>query len=340
MGERLCDVGERKLLRGLIRKHCQVAGDDCAVLSVALDSVVVTTDPAPPPAAKVIGADDDPYWMGWLLVTINASDLAASGAKPVAFVAAVDAQRDMFVYALDRFLQGVGDSCVSAGLQYAGGNLREATWFSATGTAIGECKAGRALTRRGASPGDLLVSVGRVGVFWRDALIVRNGGEVAREGSPLYRPESQVRVMYKLAEKGLIGAAMDNSDGLLPTLEELATQNDLRIEVDLEAMRGCEEGGPKGIDPARLCLGWGDWNVVCSVAKADFRELELAAEGVGGKVIRLGSFVDAGASVILRGSRSVTEAPRLESERFASDSWFSGSVGDYIERLLTLPLPE
>ena len=78
MGERLCDVGERKLLRGLIRKHCQVAGDDCAVLSVALDSVVVTTDPAPPPAAKVIGADDDPYWMGWLLVTINASDLAAS----------------------------------------------------------------------------------------------------------------------------------------------------------------------------------------------------------------------------------------------------------------------
>ena len=340
MGQRLSDVGERELLRGLVKKHCGVAGDDCAVISVDLDSVVVTTDPVPAPAAKVIAGDEDPYWTGWLLVTINASDLAASGAEPVAFVAAVDARPDMLVSALERFLQGVEDSCEAAGLQYAGGNLREASCFSATGTAIGKCRAENALTRRGASRGDLLVSVGRAGAFWRDALTVHTGSSVDAEGSPLFMPESQIRIMHHLAGRGLVGAAMDNSDGLLPTLEELARENKLGIEIDLNLLRKCEQRGPAEIDPARLCLGWGDWNVICSVAGRNFEELRSVARRVGGQVFRLGSFGDPSESVLVRGNTAVSKAPRLESERFASDSWFSRGVDAYIKRLLTVPLPE
>ena len=340
MEQRLCDIGERGLLRGLVKAHCGAAGDDCAIVGIDGDCVVITTDPVPRPAASVIAGDDDWYWRGWLLVTINASDLAASGAEPVAFVAAVDAEREMQVSSLERFLLGVEEGCAAAGLQYAGGNLREAAGFSATGTAIGKGRASSMLTRRGASEDDLLVSVGRAGAFWRDALAVRNGGAVARDSSPVFRPRSQIHVMRELAARGLVGAAMDNSDGLLPTVEELSRQNELEIEVDLELLRRCESGASESVDPARLCLGWGDWNVVCSVAARKFEEVRLVAEGVGGEVYQLGRFGAAGEAVVIRGARSVCRAPRLESERFAQDSWFFEGVDGYIKRLLTVELPE
>lgn len=309
MGQRLCDIGERGLLRGLVKARCGAAGDDCARVGIAGDCVVViTTDPVPRPAASVIAGDDDWYWRGWLLVTINASDLAASGAEPLAFVAAVDAEREMQVLSLDRFLLGVEESCAAAGLLYAGGNLREASEFGATGTAIGKGRAGAMLTRRGASKEDLLVSVGRAGTFWRDALAVKNGGVVARDSSPVFKPRSQIHVMRELAARGLVGAAMDNSDGLLPTVEELSRQNELEIEVDLELLRNCESGESgesESVDPARLCLGWGDWNVVCSVAAREFEEVRLVAESVGGQVYQLGRFGAVGEGVVIRGARSV-----------------------------------
>jgi thiamine monophosphate kinase len=76
-------------LKKSFRNTCQ-AGNDCAILNTLEGYIVVTTDPVPPPAARGIGGDDDLFWMGWLLVTINASDVAASGSAPQAFVAALE----------------------------------------------------------------------------------------------------------------------------------------------------------------------------------------------------------------------------------------------------------
>lgn len=73
----LIDLGERRILQTIIPRIVAGAGDDCASIELPMGQLVATTDPVPPPAAASIGKDDDPFWMGWLLVTINASDLAA-----------------------------------------------------------------------------------------------------------------------------------------------------------------------------------------------------------------------------------------------------------------------
>ena len=233
---KLQDLGERRLIDQVIRRHCSVAGDDCAFLDLPGRRLAITTDPVPEPAAFVLAGDADPYWKGWLLVTINASDLAAAGAAPLGFVAAVEAPPEAAVEELDRLLQGIADACVTEKIEYVGGNLREAKVFSATGTAVGFVPSAGGLSRSGARVGDLIFSIGKGGDFWRDALLVRAGFRVDTRGSRLFRPVSQLRVMAELVRSGHIKAAIDNSDGLLASLGQLAAASEVGIEIDLEQL--------------------------------------------------------------------------------------------------------
>src|SRR5437762_13765694 len=125
MSRTLQDFGEREIIREILPRYTSGIGDDCAILNVKSSHLVVTTDPVPEPASKLLGGDPDPYWTGWLLVIINASDLAAAGANPDAFLAAIEAPATTPVDDFERFLSGVSDACSAEGLQYIGGNLRE-----------------------------------------------------------------------------------------------------------------------------------------------------------------------------------------------------------------------
>jgi thiamine-monophosphate kinase len=176
------------------------------------------------------------------LVTINASDLAAAGAAPLGFLAAVECPSETDVSDFKRFLEGVRDSCAAQDLRYCGGNLREAARLSAVGTAVGWTQDWRPLQRSGAQAGNVLMSIGYGGVFWGDVFRVRAGGKPDPSQSPLYAPKSQLRVMKHLARENLIKAAMDNSDGLLPTLVELARHNALRVTLDLDQIALHAEG--------------------------------------------------------------------------------------------------
>jgi thiamine-monophosphate kinase len=337
----LSDLGERRLLSEIIPRFASAAGDDCAIVGVTTEQIVITTDPVPRPAAEVIAGDGDPFWAGWLLVTINASDIAASGARPLAFVAALDLPPTMPVAQFERLLEGIKRSCEANGLAYVGGNLRETKGaFAATGTAIGMAPVAP-LTRRGARSGDHLVVIGRSGRFWSDALFMKTGqhARVCHKTSPLFAPVSQARNLWRLHEQGLIAAAMDTSDGLAPTLEELARVNALQLEVDLAAMRRACPDGPDGERPERAWFGWGDWTVAAVVHTEKLEQFGAAADQIGAAWTRIARFVEGPTEVqLVDGSRRM-RAQRLESERFVPDSWFSQGIDAYIERLRTFPLP-
>ncbi len=337
----LGDLGEREIVSRILPKYSVGIGDDCACVTINTQRFIVTTDPVPQPAAKVIGNDPDPYWMGWLLVTINASDLAAAGAHPLGFLAAIEASSSLTVYEFERFLTGVKEACEAERLKYVGGNLREGAVLSAVGTAIGFCDLGRPLTRQGAGAGDLVVSIGNGGIFWRDALALRTLQVTpVKESSPLYKPHSQLRAMERLGEQGLVVAAIDNSDGLLPTLTQLSMANSLGIRLDLEKLEVPMEGVPLDIDPARLWMGWGDWIVIAAIRAADFERATELAGRVGIPVHQVGEFIESKPQVLLKRGGEIQIAPRLESERFARDSWFSEGISGYIDRLLGIKLPD
>jgi thiamine-monophosphate kinase len=337
---RLIDLGEREILKKIIPRFTSGAGDDCACLEISAGQLVATTDPVPPPAAASIGGDDDPFWMGWLLVTINVSDLAAAGAVPLGFLAAIECESDRSTTSFERLLEGIKASCEEAGIAYVGGNLREAARLSAVGTAFGVCKSYNALTRIGARDGDLLISVGQGGAFWRDALRLLAGKDIGQKSdSPVFRPTSQIRFMHQLAERHLVNAAMDNSDGLLPTLNELAGKNVLGVTVDLDALLVPNLTTEENDDSARYWLGWGDWNVIASASPDHEAKISEIASTLGVPIYRIGSFTKEHAGVILKRGDKFEAAPRLESERFASDSWMLKGINEYVRMLKTVQLP-
>jgi thiamin-phosphate kinase len=324
----------------LVTRYVHGAGDDCAAIELAVGELVATTDPVPPPAAATIGKDSDRFWMGWLLVTINASDLAAAGASPLAFLAAIECEASQEVSEFERLLEGISSGCSDAGLAYVGGNIREAKQVAAVGVGLGLCHPHKPLGRIGASDGDLVFSIGQGGVFWRDALRMIDGrGPVLKEQSPLYKPRSQIRAMHHLAAKELISAAMDNSDGLLPTLVELATKNGLGIEVDTDLLLVPDLSEEERVHQARFWFGWGDWNVIACVPPYRAQRVHEVCQNLGAEVVQIGKCSKEHSGLRLRRNTNVIPAPRLESERFAADSWMLKGIDEYVRMLRTVPLP-
>lgn len=336
----LLDLGEREILRTLIPKFANGAGDDCAVIETSAGQFVVTTDPVPPPAAHLIGQDDDPYWMGWLLVTINVSDLAAAGARPLGFVAAIEAEASRSVESFERLFLGVSDCCKQAGIPYVGGNIRESSKLSGVGTAFGICDNYPALTRRGAADGDLVISVGAGGTFWRDATRLLAGAKLPDKlSSNVFSPRSQIQYMSEFARRGLISAAMDNSDGLLPTLAELASKNGLGIELNLDFLTVSDVAAENAADGARFWFGWGDWNVIACVSPNHFQGLQHLADRLGADVREIGQISNKFSNVVMRRGGVVVPAPRLESERFSRDSWMTIGISEYVRLLREVQIP-
>ena len=335
---RLRELGERRLLREVIPRFTDGAGHDCAAFEAKGKYCAVTTDPVPRPVAWSVGRTEDLYWLGWLLVTINGSDIAASGAQPHSFYAALDLPRDLELSEFERLLKGIQASCRKLGFKYAGGNIREAETINAVGTAVGFSES-QCLTRRGARAGSWVVAVGVGGLFWSDYLKVKSGLNVDTLTSPLFSPVARTNEMARLHAEGYVECAMDASDGLAPTLAELARVNELDILVDLEAIRQASEELTRLERAERLWMGWGDWLVVISVGEAQVDRFLEAVQAQGTAMTVIGRFLPGEGKVRLRGETSEIMLERLESERFAEDSWFHQGLEGYEEMLRSLPLP-
>jgi thiamine-monophosphate kinase len=122
----------------------------------------------------------------------------------------------------------------------------------------------------------------------------------------------------------------------------LASLSGCDVVLDLARLAVPEISGTSvaGTDHARLWLGWGDWNVVASVSEANLASARRAVSAAGGVITEIGKVIGSGAGKVYVSRNGVTQdAPRLESERFAKDSWFRGGIKDYIKLLQEVDLP-
>ncbi len=107
--------------------------------------------------------DDPPASVGWKLVTVNLSDLAAKGAEPVAALMSVTISGDGDWE--DQFLSGVAAACEAYSLPLVGGDTIALPLYAPRVfglTAIGR-GGNRIPSRGGGSPGDGLWLVGTLG---------------------------------------------------------------------------------------------------------------------------------------------------------------------------------
>lgn len=180
-------------------------------------------------------ADDPPDSVGWKLAAVNASDLAAKGAEPLAALLSLTLAGDTEWEA--RFLDGLETALSEFGLALLGGDTialpRDAPRVLGL-TAIG--RAGpHTPSRAGGQGGDRLWLVGTLGDSAAGLAQLRQDPSSSGPLVEAYRrPQPLLAAGRALAPHAT--AMMDVSDGLLLDASRLASASGLEAHIDLAAL--------------------------------------------------------------------------------------------------------
>ena len=202
--------------------------DDVALL----DGMVITHDSIAEGVHYL--PSDPPRSVGWKLVAVNLSDLAAKGARPRGALLALAVNGDERWE--NGFLDGVEAACETYDLPLIGGDTialpssaPRVLGLTAIGTAGANVPA-----RSGAKPGETLWLIGSVGDAAAGLAELRAD---RRAAGPLveayHRPIPLLAVGEALAPHA--SAMMDVSDGLLLDARRMAQASECTIEIDLDA---------------------------------------------------------------------------------------------------------
>ncbi|WP_297498862.1 thiamine-phosphate kinase [Thermococcus sp.] len=236
-------------------------GDDAGAVRFGDEWLVATND-------MLVGKTDVPDIMtpeqvGFKAVTMNVSDVAAMGAKPMGFLFSLgvpwDVERD--------YLEGIAEG-IEKGLEFYGvpvlsADTNEADDLIIDGVALGITE--RLLTRSGARPGDLVCVTGDLGRAVAGYLVWREGLEVpGKTRKSLYKKflEPKARVIEGVKLGGIANSAIDVSDGLAKELHLLAEMSGVKIELSSEKLPigddVVEVAELLGRDPVELALSSGE----------------------------------------------------------------------------------
>lgn len=222
----LCAMGEFDLIaRYFTRPAARAAlgvGDDCALLQPAPGTqLAISSDMLV--EGRHFFVDVDPLTLGHKALAVNLSDLAACGAKPLAFTLALALPRVDEAW-LAAFSQGLLALADAHGCELVGGDTTQGP-LNICITVFGEVTVlngkSQALLRSGAKAGDDVYVSGTLGDA-RLALDALRGtvplppGLLAQARRRLEQPTPRVALGQAL--RGIASAAIDVSDGLIGDL--------------------------------------------------------------------------------------------------------------------------
>jgi thiamine-monophosphate kinase len=232
-------------------------------------------------------AGEDPRRLGHKSLAVNLSDLAAMGARPVAFTLALAlpaADRDW----LSSFSTGLFALADAHGCELIGGDTTKGP-LNICITVFGEVPPGRALRRDAAQVGDDVWVSGTLGDA-RLALacclgqLTLSSDELSAASSRLHTPTP--RVSLGLALQGIAHAAIDISDGLAGDLGHILERSRVGATLDVDAL----PAGPvlatrdAALRRAFSAAGGDDYEL-CFTAPASARDAVLAAGASAGVTV-------------------------------------------------------
>lgn len=286
-----------------VRHAALGVGDDCALIAPAPGmQLAVSSDMLV--EGRHFFADVDPETLGHKALAVNLSDLAACGARPLAFTLAL-ALPCVDEAWLQGFANGLFALADQHGCELVGGDTTAGP-LNICVTIFGEVPAGQALLRGGARAGDDIWVSGRPGEA-RLALDALRGqmdlpaATLARLRARLERPTP--RVALGLALRGLASSAIDVSDGLLGDLghvlksSRVGAEIDVHITTDLLASGALQENA-KGIFDAETMMpcalaGGDDYELVFTAPAARRAAVQAASSASGTQVTRIGRITPA-----------------------------------------------
>jgi thiamine-monophosphate kinase len=165
------------------------------------------------------------------------SDLAAKGASPIATMLSLCVPGDQEVSSTEELIRGFSQYCLKVGVPFIGGDVGLSRDTILTGIAIGKATPKGIITRGGCNLGDIIAVTEPFGLTSAAFKILLEGLKSPERLQDLslqaaYKPNIHPNLVQSLVEEKAISASMDSSDGLAITLNTIASQSGMRIEVD------------------------------------------------------------------------------------------------------------
>ena len=315
----------------------QGIGDDCAVVEKDQQNVRLLTMDTLIESVHFDCSWHPPYLLGRKAVSVNVSDIAAMGGRPVFALLSLGLPADFTPEWAIELSRGINDACRQYGCLLIGGDtVCSPEKVILTLTLIGETEKDRVLYRHGACPGDIVWVSGSLGhaaaglaCFLSGKIVGENIGINAAmnvgspngypsELAPCIRahldPEARVDLARSLTRTGCVHAMMDLSDGLATDLSHLCKQSRVGARIEAEKLPG-----RTGLAPAASLLnkkrrdgmivnwmisGGEDYELLFTADPKDSQAILDVAAGQGLRVSPVGTVI-AGQGVTLQ--RKTTE---------------------------------
>jgi len=311
-------LGEFELIDTFFKRDVKRAalgvGDDCALLAPSPGmQLAVSSDMLV--EGRHFLASVAPERLGHKALAVNLSDLAACGAKPLAFTLALALPRADTAF-LDGFSRGLFALAEAHGCELIGGDTTQGP-LNICITVFGEVPPGQALLRSGARAGDDLYVSGTLG----DARLALEAfrGTVSLAG-PVFdavraaMEQPQPRVALGLALRGIASSAIDVSDGLVGDLSHILQRSGVGATLDVDALPRSEVLREQPLALQRLCTlaGGDDYELLFSAAPSEAAQVGAAAVRAGVPVTRIGR-IDAAAGLRLHDAQGQAIDTRFDS---------------------------
>ncbi|MEA1925375.1 MAG: thiamine-phosphate kinase [Candidatus Altiarchaeota archaeon] len=280
----LSDLGEKGIIKEL-SKYLDI-GDDAAYIKSGDKYLILTTD--------MVYEDTHILpqlsWeqKGRLIVTVNLSDIAAMGAKPIAFLLGYGSP-DMEHKDFKAFIKGVHDQCNRFKTKFVGGDTNWMPKLTLSGTMVGETK--NPVLRSGAKEGDLIAVTGNLGsASIGTKILLEKSISTSEFGNPVFmkaiQPEPRVDEGFFLNQH--VNAMTDLSDGLATSLRDVAVNSGVGVRIDLRKLPVAEEAtilaAEYGLDSVEHALyGEGDYELLFTSNREEINVIsrELSAYVIG-----------------------------------------------------------
>ena len=270
-------------------------GDDAAVLRPSPGSEWIVTTDAFLEGVHFLRKVHPPDAVGYKALARATSDIAAMGAEARCFFLTLGLPDACAGPWLDPFVGGMARAARRFGLVLAGGDTTKYPTVVIALTVMGEVRRGRAISRSGAKPGDLLCVSGKLGEAEAGLrLILKNGPlkQAGRKELPSraallkrhFYPEPRLALGHWLASRRYATSMIDTSDGLSTDLGHLCSASGVGAVVWAEKLPVAavpSELQRLGLDPLELALHGGeDYELLFTVPKRIASRLPQAAGGV------------------------------------------------------------
>lgn len=287
-------LGEFELIDRYFKRPVKRAalgvGDDCALLAIPPGMQLATSCDMLVEGRHFLSTIQ-PDRLGHKALAVNLSDLAACGARPVAFTLAFALPRAEEAF-LEGFSHGLFALADEHQCELIGGDTTQGP-LNICITVFGEVPSGQALLRSKAKPGDDIYVSGQVGdarlaleVFRGTVALAGDAFDKARDAMELPQP----RVALGIALRGIATSAIDVSDGLLGDLSHILRRSEAGATIDVDALPRSLLLAEQPNEVQRLCTlaGGDDYELVFTAPPGTASRVRDAAAGAGVAVTRVG----------------------------------------------------